>query len=63
MGCQVIIHNKATTRKSKDKRGWEGYYVGLAPNHYLCFTLINEQTNTIILADTVEFLHYYLSHP
>ena len=57
----VIIHNKVTKKKSWYQCVRDGYYIGPAPKHYLCFNLIDKQTKYIVVADTVYFLHSYLS--
>ncbi|KAL7474903.1 hypothetical protein ACHAW6_003744 [Cyclotella cf. meneghiniana] len=36
-GCRILIHNKATTRRSWDYRSHEGFYVGPALHHYRCY--------------------------
>ncbi len=63
IGCRVIIHNKPSTRKSWDQRGRDGYSAGPALKHYRCFTVINKKTKEVIVSDTVEFRHSYLTQP
>ena len=63
MGCPVIIHNKASTRKSWDFRGRDGFSIGPALLHYRCFQVVGSTTKTLIISNTVEFRHNYLSQP
>eukprot|EP00804_Cyclotella_cryptica_P010308 CCRYP_012223-RA/>CCRYP_012223-RA protein AED:0.11 eAED:0.15 QI:0/0/0/1/0/0.5/2/0/935 len=63
MGCPVIIHNKASTRKSWDFRGRDGFSIGPALLHYRCFQVVDSATKNLIISDTVEFRHNYLSQP
>ncbi len=62
-GCRVIAHAKGSTRQSWDYCGNEGFYVGPAPDHYRCFTVIKTSTAAVIVLDTVVFHHPTLSVP
>eukprot|EP00804_Cyclotella_cryptica_P030727 CCRYP_009139-RA/>CCRYP_009139-RA protein AED:0.22 eAED:0.22 QI:0/0/0/1/0/0/4/0/733 len=63
MGCPVIIHNKASTRKSWDFRGRDGFSIGPALLHYRCFQVVDSATKNLLISDTVEFRHNFLSQP
>eukprot|EP00804_Cyclotella_cryptica_P026695 CCRYP_007932-RA/>CCRYP_007932-RA protein AED:0.24 eAED:0.21 QI:0/0/0/1/1/1/2/0/661 len=63
IGCPVIIHNKASTQKSWDFRGRDGFSIGPALHHYRCFQVVDSTTNCVVISDTVEFCHSYLKQP
>ncbi len=63
IGCPVLIHNKASTRKSWDFRGREGYSIGPALLHYRCFQVVDSATKNLLISDTIEFRHGYLKQP
>eukprot|EP00804_Cyclotella_cryptica_P025029 CCRYP_015949-RA/>CCRYP_015949-RA protein AED:0.34 eAED:0.26 QI:0/0/0/0.75/1/1/4/0/538 len=61
IGCPVLIHNKASTRKSWDFRGREGFSIGPALLHYRCF---QTQLPTASSSPTPpKFRHDYLKQP
>jgi hypothetical protein len=62
-GCRVIAHAKGSSQQSWDYRGNEGFYVGPAPDHYRCLTIIKTSTAAVIVLDTVIFQHPTLSVP
>ena len=55
-GTKIIIHNKPVIRGSWETRGYEGWYIGPASNHY-CFHTVSGKTHTHT------FLSYILSTP
>ena len=63
LGSRVIIHNKASSRKSWDQRGESGWYVGPALVHYRCYTTCKAKTKALAISDTIEFCHDYLIQP
>ena len=58
-----MIHNTSNTRKSWDQRGREGFSIGPALQHYICIHAIDANTKTLIITDTAEYLHRYLTQP
>ena len=63
IGCKLIIHTTKNKRKSWDHRGREGFSVGPALEHYRCIQAIDSKTNALIVIDTAEYLHAYLTYP
>jgi len=63
VGCRVLIHAKPATRRSWDFRAKNGFYIGPAMDSYRCFKLVNADTKSQVISDTVEFRHSYLSVP
>jgi hypothetical protein len=63
VGCRVLIHAKPITRRSWDFRAKQGFYIGPALDSYWCFKLINADTKSQCISDTVEFCHKYLAIP
>eukprot|EP00804_Cyclotella_cryptica_P000722 CCRYP_001010-RA/>CCRYP_001010-RA protein AED:0.32 eAED:0.24 QI:0/0/0/1/0.5/0.66/3/0/551 len=63
ISCPVIIHNKASTQKSWDFRGRDGFSIGTALHHYRCFQVVDSATNCVVISDTVKFSHSYLKQP
>ena len=63
IGCKIIIHTTSNKRKSWDHRGREGFSVGPALHHYRCIQEIDSKNKSLIITDTTEYLHAYLTHP
>ena len=63
LGSRVIIHNKAGSRRSWDFRGVEGWSIGPAMVHYRCTKACKATTKAIVISDTVEYIHDYLTQP
>jgi hypothetical protein len=63
VGCRVLIHAKPATRRSWDFRAKNGFYIGPAMDSYRCSKLVNADTKSQVISDTVEFRHSYLSVP
>jgi len=61
--CRVLIHAKLATRRSWDFRAKNGFYIGPAMDSYRRFKLVNADTKSQVISDTVEFRHSYLSVP
>eukprot|EP00804_Cyclotella_cryptica_P000193 CCRYP_016175-RA/>CCRYP_016175-RA protein AED:0.26 eAED:0.26 QI:0/0/0/0.6/0.75/0.8/5/0/1027 len=62
-GCPVLIHNKPSKCSSWAFRGRDGFNIGPSLSHYRCFQVIDAETKAIVISDTVEFRHTYLSPP
>ena len=63
IGCNIIVHTTSNKRKSWDQRRHEGFSVGPALHHYRCIQTIGSKTKSLIITDTAEYLHAYLTHP
>ena len=63
LGFPVMIHREKTTRNSWDFRIKEGWSIGTALGHYYCEQVIPRDTKAVTIADTVEFLHQYITAP
>ena len=46
-----------------DQRGREGFSVGPSFQHYWCIQAIGSKTKALIITDTAEYLHKYLTQP
>ena len=62
-GFRIIMHAKGTTRRTWDFKGIEGFYIGPAMNHYCCYTLLCNNTQAIVVSDTIIFRHQTLNLP
>ena len=63
LGCDIIAHKKTGTRHSWDFRGAAGWNVGVALQHYFCYTIMAKSTWVAQISDTVEFRHHRLTQP
>ena len=63
IGCKTMIHNTSNKRKSWNLRGQEGFSVGPALQHYRCIQAIDSKTKALIITDTAEYFHKYLTQP
>ena len=61
--CDIITHKKTGTRHSWDFRGADGWYVGVALQHYRCHTTVAKATCAAQISDTMEFRHHHLTEP
>ena len=61
--CQVLIHAKPVTRRLWDFCAKQGFYIGPALDSYCCFKLVNADTKSQCILDTVDFCHKYLAIP
>ena len=61
MGRKISIHNNTGNRKSWYQRSHDSFNAGPALEHYRCFLFIDVKKNSIIIANTVEFLHSYIT--
>jgi hypothetical protein len=63
VSCPVLIHAKLVTRRSWDFRAKSGFYIGPALESYRCFKLVNADTKSQVISDTVKIFYSYLSVP
>jgi hypothetical protein len=63
VGCHVLIHTKPASRQSWDFRAKNGFYIGLALESYCRIKLVNADTKSHVISNTVKFCHSYLSVP
>jgi hypothetical protein len=61
VGCHILIHAKPASSWSWDFCAKNGFYIGLALELYPCFKLVNADTKSQVISDTVEFRYSYLS--
>jgi hypothetical protein len=57
VGCRVLIHAKPASCRSWDFRAKNGFYIGPALESYRCYKLVNADTKSQDISDTVEFCH------
>jgi hypothetical protein len=62
-GSRVIIHSKASLRRSWDFRGHDGFYVGPALQHYRCYRVLSKESHAVTISDAIKFRHHYLPSP
>ena len=58
-----MIHTTSNKRKSWDQRGREGFSVGPALQHYRCIQVIDGKIKALMITDTADYLHRYLTQP
>ena len=63
LSFKIMIHNTSNKRKSWDQRGQEGFSVGPDLQHYRCIQEIDRKAKALIITDTAEYLHRYLTQP
>ena len=63
IGCKIMVHTASNKRKSWDQRGREGFSVGPALQHYRRIQAIDSKTKALIITDTAEYFHKYLTQP
>ena len=63
LGCKIMIHSTSNTRKYWDQRGQEVFSVGPALQHYRCIQAIDGETKALMIIDTADYLHIYLTQP
>ena len=63
IGCKIMINNTSNKIKSWDKRGWEGFSVGPDIQRYQRIQAIDSKTKALIITDTAEYFHKYLTQP
>ena len=62
IGYKLIIHN-TSNKRNWHQTGREGFSVGPALQHYRCIQAIGSKTKSLIIKDTAEYLHRYITHP
>ena len=62
-GCRVLIHSKASIRRSWENRCHEGFYIGPSLVHYRCYRVLNKHSGAVTISDAVKFRHHYLPTP
>jgi hypothetical protein len=62
-GTRIIAHEKPDQRASWDPHGVDGYYLGLALDHYFCYQVHITKTKGTRIVDTVEFFPSKISMP
>ena len=63
IGYNIIIHTTSNKQKYWDQRGYEGFSVGPALQHYHWIQAIDRKNKALIITDTAEYLHKYLTQP
>ena len=59
-GSWVLAHEKPNQHSTWSPHGTEGWYIGLAVDHYHCYAIIMNKTNATQIMDTQEFFpHNY----
>ena len=61
IGSKMIIHSNPSKRRSWDQRGQNGFSICPTLKNYCCFSVIDKAAKSIIISDTVEFIHSYLT--
>jgi len=54
-GSRILIHNKATLRRSWDFRCREGFYIGPALTHYRCYKVLSKDSKAVTVSDAITF--------
>jgi hypothetical protein len=62
-GCRVLIHTKASIRRSWENRCHEGFYIGPSLVHYRCYRVLNTHSGAVTISDALKFRHHYLPTP
>ena len=62
-GIQVLIYEKNAARKSWTPHGMEGWYLGPAMEHYMCYRVISSKTGGERITDTVHFFPHDVPLP
>ena len=63
IGCKMVIHTTSNNRKSWYQRGRKVFSVGPTLHHYCYIQAIDRKTKTLLITDTSEYLHEYLTQP
>ena len=62
-GCWVLVHTKASIRRSWENRCHEGFYIGPSLVHYRCYRVLNTHSGAVTISDALKFRHHYLPTP
>ena len=63
IGYKIIIHTTSNKQKYWDQRGREGSSVGPVLHNYRCIQAIYIKRKSLLITDTAEYLHEYLTQP
>ena len=63
LGTKVVTHDKPSRRRSWAAHGTEGWYIGLAMEHYRCHIIYNTATRAERISDTVTFFPTHVHIP
>ena len=63
LGCKIMIHNTSNTSKYWYQRGREGFSIGPDLQYYRCIKAIDGKTKALIITNTADYLHRYLTQP
>jgi hypothetical protein len=66
-GTMSIAHETPGRRRTLAPHGQDGWYIGTALEHYVCYTVYITKTRSSRVVETVEFSHidsnYHFLHP
>ena len=62
-GTVVLAHDSAEIRKSWDKHGTRGFYVGNAPAHYRCHRVLTPDTRRVRISNNLAWFHDKIIFP
>ena len=62
-GTRILVHDKPEKRETYAPHGSYGWYIGIAPLHYRCFSCQMMSTKAAITPDTVDFLPHHFTFP
>ena len=62
-GCKVVIYENPETRKTWAPHGFDGWYIGSAPEHYRCDTVYAIKPRAERIVRTVEFFSHNTNMP
>lgn len=63
IGSKVVMHEYPASRGSWQPSGTVAYYVGPAPHHYRCWTVVNPATSKTRVASCLEWMRPALKMP
>ena len=61
IGCKIIIRTTSNKLKYWEQRGRKGFSVGPTLKHYRCIKAIYSKTKALIVTETAEYLHGYIT--
>jgi hypothetical protein len=62
-GTKVIVHTPTDKRKTWQTHGVEGWYIGMAPEHYRCHRVYIPSTRSERITQCVKFLPHSCTIP
>jgi len=63
LGTKVVIHEKASKRKTWDPHGADGWYIGHSPEHYRCYRVYVSKTASERTGNVVVFFPAHVKMP